>query len=81
MEEIQVEDLIKSFKKLHSLEIPFEAIQPQVVNFKLDLLKNGMMESSYSKIELYLISIFAPFQDKKRKGFMKLEMLQKALRA
>lgn len=57
-EEIQVEDLVKLFKKTWKNDIPYAHIQNTVITFKLDLLKCGMMESSYSKIELYLISIF-----------------------
>ena len=60
-EEIQVEDLVKIFKKTWKNDIPYAHIQQTVITFKLDLLKCGMMESSYSKIELYLISIFQPF--------------------
>jgi len=43
--------------------IPFNELPYVVVDFKINNLKNGMMESSYSKMELYLIEIFEEFKN------------------
>ena len=66
----------KNFKE----DVPYKEVYESVYYFKINNLKNGMMESSYTKIEFYLISIFEPYQDKKKKCYIHIDDMQTALR-
>lgn len=35
-----------------------------IVNFKINAIKNGLMEASLNKIDKYLIGIFKPYEKK-----------------
>jgi hypothetical protein len=45
---------------------PFKDLHSVIIKYKIINIKNGLMESSFSKIDHYLISIFKDYEKEKK---------------
>lgn len=59
-------------------EIPYDKLYDIILSFRIQVLKNGLMESQLNNLEIYIRSICKPF-DFDGKGFIHLDDLMKEL--
>ncbi|KAL4491859.1 hypothetical protein ABPG72_006114 [Tetrahymena utriculariae] len=60
-------------------EIPYEKLYDILLNFRIQILKNGLMESQLNKLEIYIRQLCTPY-DKDNKGLIHLDDLMKELK-
>ena len=78
--ENEIEGILKlAKKKYYDNNLPYLELYNLVIYFKITNIKNGLMESSQDKMDLYLIGLFQKFEEKK-KNFIHINNLTMALR-
>lgn len=60
-------------------EIPYANLYDILLNFRIEILKNGLMESQLNKLELYLRELCAP-HDVENKGLVHVDDLIRELK-
>lgn len=51
-------------RKYPDENFPYKELYDTILHFKINAIKNGLMEASLNKIDNYLIGIFKPYEKK-----------------
>ena len=75
----EIEGILKFIKKRHPQEFPYKETYNFILEFKINLIKHGLMESSLNEMDLYLRELFKKYE-KDKLNLITLSDLGEALR-
>ena len=61
----EIEGIMKFIKKKHPQEFPYKETYNFILEFKINLIKHGLMESSLNEMDLYLRDLFKKYEKEK----------------
>lgn len=76
---IEIDGICKFIKRKYSCDFPYKNTYNAILEFKINTIKNGLMESRLNEMDVYLRGIFKSFEEEKP-GFIHVNNVAKALR-
>jgi len=75
----EIEGIMKFIKKKFPQEFPYKETYNFILEFKINLIKHGLMESNLNEMDLYLRDLFKKYE-KEKLNWISVSDLGEALR-
>lgn len=75
----EIEGIMKVIKKKYPQDFPYKETYNIILEFKINLIKHGLMESSLNEMDLYLRELFKKYE-KEKANWIHVNDLGEALR-